>query len=102
MIAENITTPLNSSTYTAVTVRATDTPTNRARVITYWVEGLPEYYQATSSSGDGEALIPADVVFVEADVTPTASDGKGDGLILFYAKAVSGTPNLVVKLGEIR
>jgi hypothetical protein len=95
MIAKPIIVALNSTTYTPIEIPK-DYPSNDvARVITYWVEGLPEWLQAWSDAGEAEIPIPAETIFTEAYVMPT-------NRVLFYAKAVSGTPNLIVKLGETR
>ena len=84
-----VVTALNSTTYTAIVI-----PENggKCRPITAWTETGVGFYIAVDSSGTGEALIPAPGTYSNSCVT------YKDGL-LFYAKAISGTPNLAVNFG---
>ena len=98
MIATNIVIELNDTTYTAIEVAEDLNPKHGGRVYTYWLEGGDSYLQATSDAGLGEAVIPVDAIFVEANI----SAGIGNplkGRVLFYAKSISGIPNIVVKTG---
>jgi len=95
MIAKPIIIPLNASTYTAIEIPKDYPSHDKARVVTYWVEGLPAYFQAWSDAGAYEITIEAEVMFTEAYIIPT-------NRVLFYAKSKTGTPNLIVKLGETR
>lgn len=79
-----ITATLNTSTYTAITMPG------GCRPISLYTEDGTGFYIAVDSTGTGEVLVPA---------STSVSYGKAcpdDTLVAVYAKAVSGTPVLVL------
>lgn len=81
-LREPIITALNTSTYSAINM-----PAQIGNVAIY-TEDETGFYVATDSGGTGEALIPTGKLSIER-LRP--KDG-----VAMYAKAVSGTPNLVL------
>lgn len=89
MIIKPVVTALNAVTYTAITIPRT----NRPVPVSYYTEDETGFYVAIDASGTGEALVPE-----KTGVNIEQMSIDADGLLL-YAKAVSGTPNLVVMIG---
>ncbi len=81
-----IITALNTSTYVAISMPGGG---NGRWSVAYYTEDGSGFYVATDSSGTDEALVPEDASINQSITT------KSDE-VLFYAKAVTGTPNLVL------
>lgn len=89
VIRTPVVTALNATTYTAIVIPETN---GRCRPISAWTETGVAFYIAVDSSGTGAALIPSPGTYSNSCVTDTNG-------VVFYAKAVSGTPNLVLNFG---
>ncbi len=96
MIPSPVVTELNASTYTAIELDVTvaGKVNNVFNPSAIYTEDGSAFYIATDSSGTDEALIPVSKVYNSASVKVDPATG-----IVCYAKAVGGTPNLVVLLG---
>lgn len=79
-----VVTALNTSTYTAIEV-----PSATKRSISAYTEDGTSFKLAIDASGTGEAIIPSDASLSMDDISD-------EDETIFYAKAVTGTPNLVV------
>lgn len=78
---------LNSSTYTEITSNeAFPTP------FSWFTEDSSSYYLASDSAGVNKILVPEGAI-INQTLKPFPSGG------IFYAKAVSGTPNLALITG---
>lgn len=85
-----VVTALNSSTYTAITISASNGP---CRSVALFTEDGSSFLIATDSAGTGESIVPADVSISYRCVNDTSG-------VILYAKSVSGTPNLVVLVDD--
>lgn len=90
VIRTPVVTALNATTYTSIAIPVSG---GKCRPISAWTETGVAFYIAVDSSGTGEALIPAPGMYSNSCVT---TDNQG---VIFYAKAISGTPNLAVSFG---
>lgn len=89
MIIQNVVTELNTSTYTPIVIPFSDF----VRPVSYFTDDESDFLEAVDDSGTGESTIPG-----TTKVNLRAMVNKSDGILL-YAKASTGTPNLVVKIG---
>ncbi len=92
MIISPYVTSLNASTFTKIELPSVVYPTN----IGWYTEAAGVsvgYIIATDSAGTDAANVIADLP-IEMKITPSKTDGT-----IFYAKSLSGTPNLVVFTG---
>lgn len=81
-----IITALNTSTYVSITMTGGDFG---KWSVAYYTEDGTSFKIATDSAGSDEAIVPADSS-INQSITVKS------GGVLFYAKAVAGTPNLVL------
>lgn len=87
MIADLIITSLNASTYTAVVIP------RACLAFGFWTEDGTSYYLNTLDSDTGAGLVPEN--FPINMRAPQAKNAE-----VLYAKAVSGTPNLIMIITE--
>ena len=95
MIKAPVVTALNTSTFVAILLPEVERTEGRfGRPMSFYTDDGSSFLWADNSSGTGAATIPADTTFNHLNVKD--SDG-----IVMYAKASSGTPNLVTIIGEL-
>lgn len=82
-----VVTALNSTTYTAI-----DIPSAANRAFLAFTEDGASFKIAVDASGTGEIIIPANSSFSDSEISD-------DSATIFYAKSISGTPNLAVIWG---
>ena len=88
MIKTPVVTALNSSTYTPITLG-----NDHAYGFSVYISDGSSFYYAVDSSGTGEALVPAaSSLFWEHYEKKLTT--------VMYAKAVTGTPNLILNPGN--
>lgn len=91
-IVDNAVEKTLSTSYAKVSL--TGSVPSRCVPIAVWTADGTSFYIASDSSGTGEKLIPADIVYSN-DCVKIDSDGG-----ILWAKASSGTPVLYVDIGR--